>query len=307
MDLPIGYMGRLDVRRVDLPIRRLPSGFEGLRIAHLSDLHGVTAVRGEPLAKVVERLAPDMVAITGDLVDTQVALPAVMDLAKALVDLAPLGAFFVLGNHEYHPRLFRGHPSGYFMRRAGTSAHGAADGVNGAATFAEHLCERLRQVGVRVLINESVALSPLGGAKRGGEPDRDASTGSGVLWVCGVDDPHLRRARLAEALPSTPPGNQPTDPILLLAHSPEIWQDALRHPISLTLTGHTHGGQVCLPWWGPVHVSLEKSSRRYYRGIHRLGDGWLYVNRGIGTSGLPLRMLARPEVALFTLHRSADG
>ena len=89
-----------------------------------------------------------------------------------------------------------------------------------------------------------------------------------------------------------------------LHHSPDA-VDELRdrdadQRVDLFLTGHTHGGQVCLPLWGAV-VTLSKYHKKYERGLYDARGVPMYVNRGVGTTGLPVRFLARPEVAVIDL------
>ena len=91
---------------------------------------------------------------------------------------------------------------------------------------------------------------------------------------------------------------------VLLRHSPDVAQEIeARGPgarVDLAFTGQTHGGQVCLPFWGAIHTGA-RTHKRYERGLHRVGDVPMLVNRGLGTSGMPVRILARPEVTLVEL------
>lgn len=91
---------------------------------------------------------------------------------------------------------------------------------------------------------------------------------------------------------------------LFLYHSPDLVMELAQRPIDLVCAGHTHGGQVCLPWYGAI-VTQSKFGKQLERGLHRIGDTWLYVNRGIGMEGginPRVRFLARPEVTVIELE-----
>ncbi len=89
---------------------------------------------------------------------------------------------------------------------------------------------------------------------------------------------------------------------VLLAHSPDIILEPAALGMDLVLSGHTHGGQVRLPLIGPLYVNTELG-KAYHQGLHRFGGSWLYVNRGVGTRGLPIRFLCPPELTIITLER----
>jgi predicted MPP superfamily phosphohydrolase len=119
------------------------------------------------------------------------------------------------------------------------------------------------------------------------------------LWLSGVNDPGTEEPRLDRAIPTNPDG-----PVLLMAHEPDYVDRVLRQPearrIDLMLSGHSHGGQVRLPGLGPL--ILPPMGRKYVEGHFRFGPLQLYVNRGIGTVGLPIRLNCPPEITVLTLH-----
>lgn len=119
------------------------------------------------------------------------------------------------------------------------------------------------------------------------------------LWVAGVDDLSTGHDDLDRTLAEVPPG----EPTLLLSHSPDLVEEASDRAISLMLSGHTHGGQVCLPFLGPVFC-FSRFYKRYASGRFQVGPTTLYVNRGLGQALLPFRFLCRPEVTFLTLRRS---
>ena len=136
-----------------------------------------------------------------------------------------------------------------------------------------------RRCGAQVLINQAQPL------------------GRSPAWIAGVDDPHRRRDDLAAALAPVPAEAF----LILLAHSPDtIFRPGAARP-QLTLCGHTHGGQVCLPGGWPPYAHV-RAGRRYASGVHPQGRGVLVVSRGVGTTRLPVRLFCPPQAVLWTLH-----
>jgi len=125
--------------------------------------------------------------------------------------------------------------------------------------------------------------------------DSAAPVGDG-LWVAGVGDYRVRGARVDRALMPVPEDA----PVILLSHDPDVFP-AVPERVSLTLAGHTHGGQVAIPLVRRPFVP-SRHGERYVRG-HVVEDGrHLHVSSGIGTSGLPVRLLRAPEVVSLTLR-----
>ena len=123
------------------------------------------------------------------------------------------------------------------------------------------------------------------------------------FWLAGVDDPVEGLPVPELAIPQSI-RNVPHEPIVLMCHAPDYVDTLLRLPegqaVSLMLSGHTHGGQVRVPLVGPM--VLPPLGRKYIEGWFRFGDLQLYVNRGLGTVGLPVRFNCPPEITLFTLR-----
>lgn len=126
--------------------------------------------------------------------------------------------------------------------------------------------------------------------------ERDGSR----LWFAGIrssleDVPDLDAAVPRQATPR--------EPIILLAHEPDYALHVAKHGgVDLMLSGHTHGGQVHLPFLGTPRYMLPEGGRRFIHGHFDIGPLQLYVNRGIGTVKLPVRFLCPPELTLFTLQ-----
>lgn len=127
------------------------------------------------------------------------------------------------------------------------------------------------------------------------------SQGGDHLTVAGTADPGTDVADLNTSIPAHPQG-----PVLLMVHAPDFADIVVAHPrgplVDLMLSGHSHGGQIRLPILGPL--VLPPLGRIYTEGPYQLGRMQLYVNRGIGTVGLPFRLNCPPEISTFTLQRA---
>lgn len=149
-------------------------------------------------------------------------------------------------------------------------------------TDGEHVVRALERRGLTVLRNRGVVVQ----------------RGEARLYVAGVDDTWTSRDNLPRALAQRPDGV----PTVLLAHDPDLFPQAQKRDVELTLSGHTHGGQLAVPW--VRRLSLARFVSRWTAGMYRQGRSWLYVNRGAGTTGPPARLGAPPELAVITLRRA---
>jgi predicted MPP superfamily phosphohydrolase len=143
----------------------------------------------------------------------------------------------------------------------------------------------LEDAGIWMLINEARAI------------EQDGET----IWVVGVDDPHFYRCHDLDLAFREVPEQAFR---IFLAHTPELYAGVTRYSPQLYLCGHTHGGQICLPRWGPVftHSSAPRwtaAGAWEYRGMQG------YTSRGVGPSGIPLRFNCPAEVTLITLRRGS--
>ena len=142
----------------------------------------------------------------------------------------------------------------------------------------------LSRVGVRLLANEAVTVEHRGAA----------------VQICGIDDWQHGYADLPAVLAQL--DRRPGTLRLLLSHYAEAALAASPGDFALTLSGDTHGGQICLPWFGG-RLMLSQPLAPFREGLYEIDGRRLYVTRGIGTSFLPLRFLCRPEVVVFHLTR----
>jgi len=147
------------------------------------------------------------------------------------------------------------------------------------------------------------------------DPDRvtDALTSNGIpvlgnrsvpierngarFWLAGVDDVLGKTADLDEALHEIPFG----EATVLLAHEPDYADEVAHYPVDLQLSGHSHGGQVKLPFMRPLY--LPDLARKYISGLYKIANLTLYTNAGIGTVEVPVRLNCPPELTFITIRR----
>jgi len=145
----------------------------------------------------------------------------------------------------------------------------------------ERLVALLRARGVEVLRNEHRV------QRRGGD----------AFTLAGVDDTWSRRADVARALE----GRDLALPLIALAHDPQLFPELARRGAALVLSGHTHWGQIAVPFLA-TRFNLSRLSYRYHAGLYRDRDAVLYVSPGLGTTGPPLRLGAAPEITVLRLR-----
>ena len=153
-------------------------------------------------------------------------------------------------------------------------------------TDGEEMALALEQAGLTLLRNRGVSIR------------RDDA----VLYVAGVDDTWTRRNDLDRALADRPAAAS----TLLLAHDPVLFPDAAKRGVDLTLSGHTHGGQIGVPFFAR-RFNLARVITRFTTGLYRMGGAALYVNRGLGTTGMPIRLSVPAEIAVLTLRRAPQA
>ena len=252
---PVGWYGafyergNLEVVRRTMSVPNLPARLDGLTAVQVSDLHLVrTTDLHVRMVELVQALNPDLVFVTGDLVDDHSAVGEVVDLLRNLSP--PRGLWAVAGNWDH------------------------------TAEAVDLLDDALSTAGMHFLVDEA----------------RQLDDG---LWLVGVDDPSTGNDNLNDAVAQVPARANK----LLLAHSPEIVHSLDNRRFDLVLAGHTHGGQVNLPMINGGWTK-EGPTRRYLEGLFNVKGSRMYVNRGIGTTHVPIRIGARPEITHFTFRGS---
>jgi predicted MPP superfamily phosphohydrolase len=270
------------LKEVDVVIPGLPRALNNFRIVQISDLHIGTTIRRSYVEKVVAQtngLQPDLIALTGDMVDGSVE-----DLREHALPLqglkATYGSYLCLGNHDYY---------------------------SGSQAWVKFWTD---EVGLCVLRNEHVICK----VSQTGE---NAKAGSSRIMVAGVTDPASRlegpgkepdpAAALATPHPyqkrASPPSSADTvknsgiDLHLMLAHNPKLAAAVAKSGFDLQLSGHTHAGQF-LPWtWATKLIHAP-----HYAGLSREGRSLqVYVNAGTGSWGPPLRFGTSTELTLLRL------
>ncbi|HET8582577.1 MAG TPA: metallophosphoesterase [Jatrophihabitans sp.] len=260
------------VRTVDVPV--LEEGARPIRLLHLSDLHMTAGQRRkQEWVRGLADLRPDLVLNTGDTLSGRDAIPAVM---RALEPLFAFPGGFVPGNNDYYvPRLKS--PTKYFTRRRPIR--------HGPLLPWPQMASAMTHAGWLDLTHVRTC------ARVAGQP----------VALTGTDDPHLRRARYELVA-----GRAPSDAVVRLGviHSPEpyLLRSFARDGYDLVLAGHTHGGQVRVPF-GPAIVTNCGIERTRARWLHRWDERmYFHVSAGIGTGPYsPIRFCCRPEATLLTL------
>jgi uncharacterized protein len=267
------------LRRATIPV--LPPGRSPLRVLHLSDLHMTPNQRRK--REWVRRLAdlgPDLVVNTGDNLAHLQSVPSVLDAYDGLLDVPGV---FVFGSNDYFAPSLR-NPVRYLL---------PDDGRRNTHTqklpFGE-LRAAFEDRGWVDLTNR-----------------RDALTVAGTSFAfAGVDDPHLEYDDLAAVAGRA---DRKADVRLGVTHAPylRVLDQFARDGYDAVLAGHTHGGQLCLPFGRALVTNCDLDTRRA-SGLHRHRTAWLHVSAGLGTSPYaPVRFCCRPEATLLTLTPIRDS
>ncbi|MCR4514812.1 metallophosphoesterase [Aeromicrobium sp. 50.2.37] len=272
------------LRHVSVPV--LPSGARPLKVLHLSDAH-LTPAQGRKAdwLRSLADLEPDLVVSTGDHLAHHDAVPP---LLEAYGELLQRPGVFVFGSNDYFAPVPK-NPLKYLTGGTGTQVGGTWER---AATLPfDDLREGLAEHGWLDLNNATGSLTVDG--RR--------------LTFAGVDDPHLELDDLAAVPPAASLGSD-ADLAVAVAHAPylRVLDHASRQGYPLVLAGHTHGGQLCVPFVGALVTNCDLDRARV-KGLstHQVAGwspSWLHVSGGLGTSPFaPVRFACRPEATLLTL------
>lgn len=254
----------LEVVHKDIGIGGLPADFDGLTVAQLSDIH------------------------LDEFTEPFLLQEAIDEINRARPDVVLLTGDYV-SSQVLPPQLTAEAvwQCGKLLGQLECRQRYAIFGNHDIWAGEQHVGDALESHGVTVLRNSYLPLE----------------RGRGRIWLAGLDDPVCGQPDPDRAIPPSI-RNIATEPILLMCHAPDYVDELQKHPaghaVSLVLSGHTHGGQIRLPILGPLR--LPPGGRKYVEGLFRLGATLLYVNRGIGSVGVPFRFDCRPEITLFTLR-----
>jgi hypothetical protein len=249
--------------QLTLSLKRLPQAWDGVRIVQLSDFHYDPYFSVAPIRKaveIVERLQPDLIVLTGDFITDTPASRKVVNKKQQNADIEACAQLL-----------------GRLRCRLGSIA---ILGNHDVSFGADVVIESLRARGINVLRNSSQAFE-LNGSR---------------LWFAGVDDVLEGNADLEKSLHGIPQD----EAVVLLAHEPDFALQSSKLGIDLQLSGHSHGGQIRIPFLGAP--CLPELAHLYPKGFYQVGQTQLYTNVGLGTITLPLRFDCPPEITLITLR-----
>jgi predicted MPP superfamily phosphohydrolase len=229
----------------------LIEALDGIKVAHLSDLHiRSIGLKEERLLEILRKEKPDLVFITGDSIDFKGPYEPAMTFFHQIE--APLGVYAVMGNTEYSN---------------------------------ENLCHEKKSGALKGKQNPMFLRNAHLPLRISGK----------LINIVGVDDPVDKKSNLIAALRE---GKQKI-PSILLAHSPEIFEEASDEGVDLVLCGHTHGGQIFITRYLRKIFPLIDPALEFLDGFFQKGKTLMYVSRGIGNSFLPLRFGVKPEITFF--------
>jgi predicted MPP superfamily phosphohydrolase len=264
------------VRTVELPVNGLPAAFNNFKLVHISDIHlgswGSNHSYFNPIIQLINEQDADILVFTGDMVNNyQEEMRGWTPLFQQLK--ARGGKYAVLGNHDY-------------------GDYSEWDSPQHKKANLDSIKLQLQNFGFTVLLNKSV------------EIQKDSS----VLELLGVENwgkpPFPKYGNLEKTMKGTREGT----PKILLSHDPSHWKgEILNYPdIVLTLSGHTHAAQLAFNWYGKT-VSPSSWVYKEWDGLYNEGSQYLYINRGLGFIGIPVRIgTARPEITVIQLIQAEN-
>ncbi len=249
----------IEVTHPTFLIRNLPPAFHGFRIAQISDLHLEEYTEDYFLRRVIDHV--------NDLAPDMVLVTGDF-ISRG--PLTPVFSFQAAGR------------CGELLSRLRCPIRYGILGNHDAAVSSQAVRFHMEDNGLPLLINQNTRI------------ERDGDH----IFLAGLDDTEFGKPDVDLTLPDAPDA-----PVILMVHEPDYADDVMKHPraneIDLILSGHTHGGQIRLPFLGPI--ALPPNGQHYPEGHFQLGTTQLYVNRGIGTVGVPFRLNCPPEITLATL------
>ena len=254
----------LEITEIMVSSDRIPPAFSGFRIAQVSDLHNAEFGEGNAeLLQMLSECAPDIIVITGDLVDSsRTDIDVAITFAGEAAGIAP--TYYVTGNHE------------------------------AAISQYDVLKSGLEMAGVVVLEDEAISLEYDGESiTLIGLSDPDATIKGDLFGeVPAMVSTKLRNLTDADS-----------GYTVLLSHRPELFETYVSCSIDLVLSGHAHGGQFRLPFVGGLIAPNQELFPKYNAGLYTEGTTNMVVSRGIGNSIIPIRFNNRPEIVLVELFR----
>ncbi|MCI9449178.1 MAG: metallophosphoesterase [Clostridiales bacterium] len=252
----------LELNQFTVKSNRLPEEFNGYRIAQISDLHNSeTGKDNKKLISVLSEAKPDIIAITGDMIDSRrTDITVALQFAEKAMEIAP--CYYVSGNHESRVSEY------------------------------EDFKKSLIELGVVILADDIVSIETGGKTiTLLGVDDPAFKTD----YLFGDSD-----AVMTSKLQKMTKDNDDSYTVLL-SHRPELFDVYVKSEIDLVLSGHAHGGQFRLPFIGGLAAPNQGLFPKYDAGIYSEENTNMIVSRGIGNSIIPFRVNNRPEVVLIEL------
>ncbi len=262
-DLFLAYENKTIVTtEIEISDEKIPESFDGYRIVQLSDFHNTEfGFRNKRLLKKIRKAEPDIIVITGDMIDMyRPRIKVALHLGEELVSIAP--TYFVSGNHD--------------IKTAGREIFFAG----------------LKEAKVNILRNRNVIL------EKDGESIRLIGIDDQKFlddYMTGTDEENIRN------IISLLIKNQDEDFKILLAHRPEWMDVYASVGVDLVMTGHAHGGQINIPFKGGLVAPTQGWFPEYYEGVYEKENTRMIVNRGLGNSAFPFRINNRPEIVVTEL------
>lgn len=239
------------VNTYQIPVPHLPTSFNGLRIAHLTDLHYGSLMPRIVIEQIIHStnsLEPDIIVCTGDYIHERHASTQIDTVWPYLMKLrAKYGVYSVLGNHDHWGDTAR------------------------SLSWLEQSGQNVRHTAVPILKGEE------------------------RIWIGGAGDYWEDELGIDQAFQHVPAHECK----ILLAHNPDSADTRYETRVDLMISGHTHGGQVNIPFFGPPILPVQNKS--YSSGFIRTGRTNLYISRGLGWAILPVRFNCFPEISVLKL------
>lgn len=293
----------LSTTQLVLPIPQLPHCLEGTKIVQLSDLHWAQGFPQGFIDKIrdkINRFNPDLIVFTGDFL-TRSRLENEEQLIELLNSLkASSGCFAILGNHDYDKFVTLNHDGDYDIDRASFQSpisKGFSRLLASTPTATGKITSEAKQVGMN---HELLALLKKTSFTLLNNNSQLISCKGSYLNVCGLGEYSLGRCNPEQAFKNY----DLRYPGIILSHNPDSFPFLKDCPGELLLAGHTHGGQINIPFlWNKFTMMKEK---KYKRGLKKLKDKWVYINRGV-SSVMQFRLFSIPEITCITLQRGSTS
>jgi len=254
----------IDVTQHEISLKGLSPAFDGMRVVQLSDIHLDEYSEPYFIHHVVQRINE--------------LRPDMVLLTGDFISEGISTRKFAIGAAWQCAGILKGLTCPHVYSVLGNHDVGVS---------ARQVSTALRDNGIPVLINAYVPIERNGAR----------------FWLAGLQDPVVGIPLPEVAIPEKI-RDIPNEPVVLMCHAPDYVDTLLKHPaghaVDLMLSGHTHGGQVRFPILGALELPVM--GKKYVEGLFNLGNLRLYVNRGIGTIGLPFRLNCPPEITVFTLR-----